>query len=196
MYEAIRENFKQRAPFTEEELDEICKIIQIKKVKKRRALLSEGNIPDTVFYVNSGLLRMYAHDDLFEERTFDFACEDCWMADLHGFRTKTPATVNIDALEDSEVCVLRYADVVKIHDLFPNMQKFSRLHAEDKYIEAMMRLRKINHPNYSAEERYLDFLKKYPHLNSRISSVHLASFLGIAPETLSRVKKSLLDISL
>lgn len=191
MFHNLRDNFLKRVDFSKEELDSICSCIVVKKVKKKKSVLIEGNIPNSVIYVNQGVLRMFTNDEDFEEQTFDFAAENCWMADLEGFKNQRPSKVNIEAIEDSELFLLQYQDVVKLHKVIPKLERFSRFHAEEKYIEAMNRLQKINHPNYSAEERYLAFMMCYPYLINRIPLTYLASYLGIAAETLSRVRKSL-----
>lgn len=188
----IRQNFLRRVHFTSDELDHICRLLEVRKVRKKKALLTEGNIPNSVIYVNKGLLRMYTTEkNTLEEQTFDFAGEDNWFADLEGFRLKKTSRVNIETLEDSEVFLLHYQDVARLHSLFPQLERFSRYHAEEKYIEAMNRLQKINHPNYSAKERLLAFQENYPDTAHRIPAVYLASYLGIAAETLSRIRREM-----
>jgi CRP-like cAMP-binding protein len=188
----VRNNFLRRVHLSEEELDLICNLLEVRKVKKKKAVLVEGNISDSVIYVNKGLLRMYTNDKQnYEEQTFDFGFEDHWFADLEGFRSKQTSKVNIEAMEDCELFLLHFNDVVRLHTIIPNLERFSRYHAEEKYIEAINRLKKINHPNYSAKERYLTFMELYPETANRIPSMHLASYLGIASETLSRIKREL-----
>lgn len=191
MYDQLRRNLLRRVPFTDQELDRFCEALQVRQVKRKRSVLSQGNIPNFVFYVNKGLVRMYTTEGE-EEHTFEFGPEDTWVADLGAFRTKNATRVNIEAVEDSEIFMVHHADVGRLHDEIPRLERFSRFHAEEKYIEVLERLQKINHADYTAEQRYLAFLDAYPHVVHRLPSVHLASYLGIASETLSRLRKQLL----
>lgn len=191
MCDQLRRNILRRAPFTEAELDRFCAALQVRQVKRKRSVLSQGNIPNFVFYVNKGLVRMFTSEGE-DEHTFEFGYEDTWVADLGAFRTKKATRVNIEAIEDSEILMMHHADVVRLHEEIPALERFSRFHAEEKYIEALERLQKISHADYTAEQRYLAFAEAYPHVVGRLPSVHLASYLGIASETLSRLRKQLL----
>ena len=189
-FREIRANFLKRADFSEEELDLICRNLVVTKVKKKGHIQVAANIPQFVMYVQNGLLRMYRMEEDGMERTIDFCQEDTWMADLDALYERKSTTVSIEALEDSEIIKIHYDDIDMLHKEIPALWKFSRSHAEEKFNKAMKRLQTINYPGYSAQQRIDFFEADYPDLEKRVASHVIASFLGIAPETYSRLRQS------
>lgn len=187
----ILQNILQKVDLTSTEIDILCTALEYRKIKKGKHILSEGNIPDMVFYIDSGLFRMYTTGDDFEEYTFEFNAENQWIADLECFSKKLPTSMNIEALEDSEILIIRYDKALELHQKIPRFTQFSRMHAEEKYIVIFKRNKLLSQKGLTTERRYLAFLENYPNLAHRIPSIHLASYLGVSPETFSRVKKAL-----
>jgi CRP/FNR family transcriptional regulator len=186
----IRTNFLSKADFSPAELDMICNRLQAKKIKKRRTLFNAGSIPQYVVYVNKGLLRMFSTEADGIERTIDLAIEDTWLADLEALYERKSASVSIEALEDAEVFMLHHDDIQYLHQQIPALVNFSRLHAEEKFNNAMKRLQTMNHPGYTAEQRVTFFENIYPSLTNRVPSNIIASLLGFSAETYSRIKRS------
>lgn len=186
---SLRANFLSRVHFSEQELDMICQRVVYRKVKKRKELLVEGNIPQYVVYIIKGLLRMYALDQRGKEFTIELAAEDTWMADLKSFYGRSSSTISIEALEDSEVFLLHYDDVEFLHSQIPSLAHFSRLHAEEKYSNAMQRLQNVNHMGYTAQQRLVFFETSYAKILGRLPAHVIASFLGISEETYSRIRR-------
>ncbi len=176
----------------ETDLDIILSHFNVLNVKRKRQILSEGNIANFLFFVNTGLIRMYTTEADMEERTFDFGAENTWFGDLKSFSVKQPSDTNIEAIEDCQILCIDHEVLQKLYKTYPALERVGRLNAEDKYIKLIDRLKKINHTNYSAEERYLEFLRFYDTIAHRIPSCHIASYLGIATETLSRIKRNLM----
>lgn len=189
-YTQIRTNFLSKADFSADELDMICSRLQAKKIKKRKTLLNAGSIPQYVIYVNKGLLRMFSTEADGVERTIDLAIENTWLADLEALYERKSASVSIEALEDSEVFMLHHDDIQYLHQQIPALVHFSRLHAEEKFSNAMKRLQTMNHPGYTAEQRVIFFESIYPSLSNRVPSNIIASLLGFSAETYSRIKRS------
>ncbi len=189
-HDNIRANFLKRADFTNEELDMICARLLARKIRKRKTLLNAGNIPQYVIYVNRGLLRMFSTESDGVERTIELAMEDTWMADLEALYARKSASVSIEAMEDTEVFMIHHDDLQILHRQVPTLMEFSRLHAEEKFNNAMRRLQTMNHPGFTAEQRIAFFETIYPDLTHRIPSYIIASFLGFSPETYSRIKRS------
>lgn len=190
-FDSIKRNFLAKAEFSAEELDAICSRLILRNVKKRKTILSEGSIPQYVIFIVSGLLRMFTTDSKGDELTVDFGVENTWMADLEAFHARKSATVSIAAIENAQVLMLHHDDVLTLHQQIPGLREFSRVHAEEKYNEAMERLKTMSHPAFTAEQRINYFRVRYPNLVGRIPSHMIASYLGISPETLSRIKRSL-----
>lgn len=140
-------------------------------------------------FVNSGCLRAYSVDHKGEEHIIQFAIEDWWISDLNSFLTGSPATYNIDAIQNSEVLLLEKSDRDHLLESVPKMERFFRLLQEANYVSTH---RRINDSlSASAEERYLAFITTYPALIEQIPQNHIASYLGITPQSLSRIRKEL-----
>lgn len=193
MYELLRNNMIKCGLDQPQELEKVLSAFNVINVKRKRQILSEGNIANFLFFVNSGLIRMYTTDSNMEERTFDFGAEETWFGDLKSFADKQSSDTNIEAIEDTQILTIEYETLQKLYKEFPRLERVGRLNAEDKYIKLIDRLKKVNHTNYSAEDRYLEFLRFYEKIAHRIPSCYIASYLGIATETLSRVKRNIMN---
>lgn len=187
-FENIKANFRSKAAFTDEELDMICNRLVVKNIKKKKTLLAEGNIPQYVIYINSGILQMYSAGLNGTDVTFEICTENSWIADLEAFYKRSSASASIEVIEEAQVFMLHYDDVLALHKQIPSLLQFSKLHAEEKYNAAVKRLQAISHPGLTAERRIAHFNDCYPDLIKRIPSYIVASYLGISPETLSRIK--------
>jgi len=152
-------------------------------------LLNEGDICKHLTFVNSGCLREYTIDNKGAEHIIQFAIEDWWVSDLNSFLSGLPATHNIDALQDSEVLLLEKSSRNKLLEECPKMERFFRLLLESNYIVTHQRV--ADSLSKSAEERYLRFIKTYPKLFEQIPQNQIASYLGITPQSLSRIRKEM-----
>jgi CRP-like cAMP-binding protein len=160
---------------------------QAKLIKKGEILLSSGELSQSLFYVQKGCLRSYTIDENGKEHVFQFAPEDWIISDQEGVLNRGLSILNIDAIEDSEIKVLRHLpDRSKL-------DKESLLEMNEKLLRRTFSLQKriIQLLSSSAEERYLEFLKIYPNLFQRVPQKMVASYLGLTPEGLSRVRKQL-----
>lgn len=155
------------------------------KVKKGEVLLKSGDTVTSGFYVMSGCLRSYVVDSKGKEHTYQFAPEGWLISDLEVFKNKQKAFLTIEAIEDSEVKRLLF-------DFDANNPDFAKL-AMGKMQNRLYALqhRIIQLLSYTAEERYLEFIKTYPDLFSRVPLKMIASYLGITPEGLSRIRKEM-----
>ncbi len=189
MLSLLRSHIEQRVPLTDEEFLISSKYFIPKKLKKHQFMLNEGDICRFVAFVNSGCLRQYKIDNKGTEHVIQFAIEDWWISDLHSFLTDLPADSNIDALQDSEILML---DKSAREDLLyncPKMERFFRLLIEANHVASNQRI--ADTLSASAEERYLKFIKTYPKLFEQIPQNQIASYLGITPQSLSRIRKEL-----
>jgi len=157
-----------------------------KSFTKRRFLLREGETCRQLSYVNKGCLRVYSVDENGYEKTVFFTIEDWWVVDLKSFIEQSPARFFIDAIEDSELWQITKSDFDELLHQIPQMEKWFRILLQNALVASENRI------NYKsaliAEERYLKFIDKYPLLESRIAQKHIASYLGISPEFLSKLK--------
>jgi CRP-like cAMP-binding protein len=140
-------------------------------------------------FVTSGCLREYSVDQKGEEHVIQFAVADWWISDLHSFLTGSVAGCNIDALQDSGVLLLDKAARDQMLASIPKMERFFRLLQEAHYVASNKRINDTL--SASAEERYLSFIRTYPALVEQVPQSNIASYLGITPQSLSRIRKEL-----
>lgn len=188
MFEKLRAFFERSVPITDEQFDFIKSQFTPRKVKKHEVLVRAGEISKFGIFVASGCLRTYTVDDKGKEHILQFSVENWWTGDMNSFITSTPAIFNVDALEDSDVllfdnsAIQNVTSVPGLAALFQmGLQKSTS--AQNKRIAASL--------SATAEERYDSFLKTYPTIAQRVPQHMIASYLGISPETLSRIRKQL-----
>ena len=189
MFGLLRKHISNRVRLTEEEFDIFTKFFVSKKLKKHQFLLNEGDVCRYIGFVNSGCLREYSIDNKGAEHIIQFAIEDWWVSDLHSFLAGLPATYNIDALQDSEVLLIEKSAREELLDNCPKMERCFRLLIEANHVATQQRI--ADSLSASAEERYLKFIKTYPKLLEQVPQSHIASYLGITPQSLSRIRKEL-----
>ncbi|MFL5748340.1 MAG: Crp/Fnr family transcriptional regulator, partial [Niastella sp.] len=161
----------------------------IKKLKKRQFLLQEGDVWRYHAFVCKGCLRRYSIDAKGIEHIIQFSIENWWAGDRDSLMNKTPSKYNIDAVEDSVILVIRNEDFDRLYQQLPafntmvNQILFRSFNASQERINATISM--------TAEEKYLYFINNFPALANRIPRHMVASYLGITPETLSRIKGNL-----
>jgi len=189
MFNLLRQHIEKRVQLTDEEFNICTKFFIPKKLKKHQFLLNEGDVCRYLGFVNSGCLRQYSIDNKGTEHIIQFAIEDWWVSDLQSFLSGFPATYNIDVLQDSEVLLLGKSLRDELLEACPKMERFFRLLIEANHVATNQRI--ADSLSASAEERYLKFIKTYPKLFEQVPQNHIASYLGITPQSLSRIRKEL-----
>lgn len=189
MFDLLKKHINSRVPLTDEEFNICTKFFIFKKLKKHQFLLNEGDVCKYLEFVNSGCLRQYTIDNKGTEHIIQFAIEDWWISDPYSFISGLSAIYNIDALQDSEVLLLERSAREELLDSCPKMERFFRLLIEANHVATQQRI--ADSLSASAEERYLKFIKTYPKLLEQIPQNHIASYLGITPQSLSRIRKEL-----
>jgi CRP-like cAMP-binding protein len=129
---------------------------------------------------------MYKIDEKGTTHILQFAAENYWINDLGSFHGVKPSALNIDALEDTVVLQISHTDLISLYIQAPKFDRIFRVLLENAYVRLQDRL--LQNISSTAEERYQTFLEIYPHLVNRLSQVQIASFLGITPEFLSRLR--------
>lgn len=173
------------------EKDLIISKLQIKHLAKREHVLEAGSICRFLSYIHSGCLRVYSIDGATLENNIYFGVEDWWALDLKSFIEFTPARFHIQALTDCELYQISKTDFEYLLEHIPQLEKWFRILLQNALIASENRINdKIG---CSAEERYSKFKQKYPMLESRISQKHIASYLGISPEFLSKMRAQSLN---
>jgi CRP-like cAMP-binding protein len=187
MYERYFEHFKIKVPLTEEEQEFIKKYLTVKKLRKRQYLLQEGDVCKAVAFVERGVMRLYRVNEDSTEHIVAFALEGSFMTDLYCFLTNEPFTYNIDAIEDSELVLITRPANDELRKLASKYQEFIFQETSEAYIQLERRI--TSTISLGLEERYKDLTSNYPGILQRIPQHMIASYMGLTPETLSRIRK-------
>lgn len=155
-------------------------------VKRKEFLLNIGNVCKESFFIVNGLIRYYHLIDG-EEVTGQFFFEGSWYSDYESFLLGTTSTQYIQALEKSEVAVLSKTVLQKLYIEIPKFEKFGRLMAENAFIGLRKRTEIYTH--LTPEERYLKLIQQRPKVIERVPQHYIASYLGMKPQSLSRIRK-------
>jgi CRP-like cAMP-binding protein len=190
MYEIFFQTLRNKVPFSNEELEIIKTYLTPKKLRKKQYLLHEGDVCKFIASVEKGALRSYSIDEKGVERIIQFALEGWTISDLYSFLTSEPATYNIDALEDSELVLINKAAHEELLKTLPKYETWIRIQITGAYIAMQRRLTSII--SLSLEERYSSFTSLYPDIVQRVPQHMIASYMGLTPETLSRVRKKMI----
>jgi CRP-like cAMP-binding protein len=189
MTDLLFETISKTVTLSEADKEVIRKNSYLKKLKKHQFFLQEGDVSRSSGFVNKGCLKTYSTDKNGDEHIFQFAIEGWWVSDMYSFLTGEPATYSIEALEDSEIVFMDPESRERILEQVPGFERFMRILLEKNYVAGQRRVNSML--GNSAEERYLAFIKTYPQIVQRVPQHSIASYLGIAPESLSRIRKQL-----
>lgn len=189
MFDILYANVNKRVPLTKKEWAPWEKFFVPKKLRKRQFLIQAGEPCRLLAFVNSGCLRSYTVDARGEEHINQFAIRDWWISDLQNYVAGGPAVHSIDALQDSDILILEKSARDKLLDTAPKADRYFRLLQESGFTTMNRRIDSLLKD--TAEERYLAFLKTYPSLVEQIPQHQIASYLGITPQSLSRIRKEL-----
>lgn len=191
MINVLFSHIEEKVSLSNEDKVLIAGFFSPKKLRKRQYLLQEGEICKNLVFVAKGLLRTYNIDEKGSEHMSIFGWEGWWLSDFNSFLTGQPAVFNIDAIEDSELLMLSRNEYEALTLAVPVMDRYFRILYQNSLVTKERRL--MSTITHSAEERYLQLLESSPQMAERIPQNLIASYLGIAPETLSRIKKNLLS---
>lgn len=189
MFAQFKKYIQDKIKITDEQFDLISVELVSKKIKKDTLLLRQGDVCSQVFFVSKGLLRAYTIDSFDKEHIIQFGPEDSWVSDRNSFYFNLPAMFYVDAIEDCEVVYINKEFYEKAEKIIPGFNSFTVmiLHNSIRFMQRRISLLL----SATAEQRYLDFIELYPNLTLRVPQWMIASYLGITPESLSRVRKEL-----
>lgn len=189
MYDQLFKAISSKIDLTPDE-QEFCKSIFIpRKIRKKQYMLQEGDVSKYTIFVSKGCLRSYTVNEKGVEHIVQFALEGWWIGDMYSFLTGEPSTLNIEALEDSELLLIDKPSQDKLFEQVPKFERFFRLLLENNYIATHRRL--MTTISGTAEERYLSFANAYPQIVQRVPQHMVASYLGLTPETVSRLRQQI-----
>ena len=188
-YDNIVKNINQWINLSDDEVDFFISRLNFRKIRRRQYILQEGDICKHYTFVNKGCLRLYNIDVNGVEHILQFAGEDWWIADIGSFYKENPTSLYIDALEPTEILQIEKSDLIEAFVTYPSFDRVFRVLVENAFVGLQKRV--LQNIGSTAEERYLTFVENYPQLVSRIPQTQIASYIGITPEFLSKIRKNL-----
>jgi CRP-like cAMP-binding protein len=189
MFEVLFSHIEEKVALSDSDRETIKRFFVPKKLRKRQYLLQEGDLCKNMAFIAKGLLRTYNIDDKGNEHMSVFGWEGWWLSDFNSFLTGQPAVFNIDAIENSELLLISRSDYEALTLAVPIMDRYFRILYQNSIVTKERRL--MNAITYSAEEQYIRLAQAQPQIVERVPQNLIASYLGLAPETLSRIKKNL-----
>lgn len=185
----LLDHFDSYLPFDEHEKQVIESRVSERRLRRRQAILQEGFPCRHYSFVVEGCLRLFGVDAKGTEHNLQFAAEGDWIADLGSFHSGKPSRLFIETIEPSAVLQIEKQDLYFLYTHLPKLDRIFKVLVEDKYVELQNRV--LQTISSTAQERYLAFLEQYPRLAPRLPNTQIASYLGITPEFLSKIRKDL-----
>lgn len=190
MLEPFKIYLQDKIAITDEQFSLISRDLKVKSYDKNEMILMEGEISTTGFFVLSGLLRSYSKDKKGKTHIIQFAPEQWWIGDRNGMFNEG-SDFFIDAIEPAKVIIVPRDFFNNAAKHIPDFSDFNIMMLNNSIRFMQKRINMLL--SATAHERYLNFVKLYPNLTLRVPQWIIASYLGITPESLSRVRKDLAD---
>lgn len=185
-YDLVLQNVGKHISLDREEIDYFISLLRPEEVPKKQLVLKEGQLCRTISYVDSGALRAYYINKEGRETTIMFAISDWWTTDMYCFVNQLPAMLYIEAIEPSCILQLKKDHLDELYVKVPKFERFFRILMQNAYVREQLRV--IQNLSLSAEERYDNFLEKYPRIAEKVTQKQIASYLGVTPEFLSMIR--------
>lgn len=183
--------FEKFLPLNDEEKSVLKEYFKERRIKRKQFILQEGDICKHNTFVVEGCFRMYMIDEKGKEHNLQFAIENWWIGDIDSFHSEKPSRLYIEAIENAVILQCKKEDQIKLFVNYPKFNRIFRVLAENAMVSLQNRV--LHNISSTAEERYLDFVERYPNFFNRISNVQIASYLGVTPEFLSAIRKKIVE---
>jgi CRP-like cAMP-binding protein len=186
MFAAIDQFISKYIQLNKEESAFFHSLLKHRQVRKKTFLLQEGEICDFEAFILKGCIRSYYLDKEGVETILLFAVEDWWVSDLTSFSERQPSNLFIETIEDAELLSIDYAGKALLFEKIPAFERMFRLLVQRSL--SVLQQRFYATVSQTAEERYLQFLDKYPLVAQRVPQHQIARYIGVSPEFLSKVR--------
>lgn len=191
MFTELEKQLKKQITISSQDFENVKRHFVPKKVRKKQYLLDPGERSNQLAFVEKGALFSYSTTEKGASNVVQFAFEGWWMADLYSFFTQEPSQLTIEAMEESELLILRAENFQPLLDDVPAMESYFRILYQNAYVALQRRIEATI--GLSAEDRYKRFLEEDGQLMLRVPQHLIASFLGVTPETLSRIRRQVVS---
>jgi CRP-like cAMP-binding protein len=182
----VFDEIRKRVPMTEDEWSRIEPLFTFSTIKKREILVTQGRPCDKAFFIQKGLLYSYRTVESGESHVVQFGQDHHWLGDLHSFLTGKDALFSLEALEPSELWAISKGDIERAMSATRAMETFMRLLFQTAYAHTLAYLSELY--SQDAEAKYERLRTQRPQLLQRVPQHLIASYLGILPSSLSRIR--------
>jgi CRP/FNR family transcriptional regulator len=189
MYASIDNHIKNKVNPAEKDLQIFHTALNELTLSKGQFLLKPGTHVKHEYFVVKGCLKAYYMDSKGNKCIIQFAIENWWVGDFDAFYNQVPSNLYIEAVEDSQLLSIHFKQLEKIYEEAPIFERYFRLLTTQAFIAQRKRILSILEKN--TQERYLEFCASYPNIKERVPNYNIANYLGVSPENLSRVRKTL-----
>lgn len=193
MYTAILKHVNQHIILTEKEQDYFKSILFPVEISKRKKLVQPSTFVKHEYFVVKGCLIGYYLDDAGKKNIIQFAIENWWIGDFDAFYNGVPSKFHIEAIEDSMLLAIHYDDLQQLFENVPKFERYFRILVTNGFISLQSRI--LSSLQNETTARYLEFCKAYPNIEQRVANYHIANYLGVSAESLSRVRRKLVKKS-
>lgn len=187
MFSELEKQVKKQISISPDELDILKRYFVPKKVRKKQLLLEAGDICTRMAFVEKGALFSYSSNEKGSISVIQFAFEGWWMSDLYSFLTQEPSKLSIEAMEDCELLLLKADSLEELLSEVPIFDSYLRILYQNAYVALQRRIEETI--GLTADQRYNSFINNQAHILLRVPQHLIASYLGVTPETLSRIRK-------
>ncbi|MFD1139702.1 Crp/Fnr family transcriptional regulator [Larkinella insperata] len=185
-FHALRRHIERKIPLTDGEFAHVTALFAVKELAKKQFLHRQGEVCRYESFVVSGCLKSYHTDEGGDTHILRFSVEDWWAGDLDSFLHQTPSSFSIEAVEPVTLLVIDKPGLALLYERAPKLESFFRILNENALIATSQRV--IKNLSLPAGERYRLFRAAYPQLEQRVPLKDIASYLGITPVFLSRLR--------
>lgn len=182
----LLQNLTRHISLSAEDKKKIAERFLIQEVQRKEVLIHEGQIARDVAFVLSGCLRSYSVDENGFEHILQFAPADWWITDMYSFISQKPAYLNVEVISAGSVALLSREDQIVLFNEVPALERYFRIITENALVSTRQRL--IDNLSLTARQRYQHFCETYPSLVHDIPQKLIASYIGVTPEFLSKMR--------
>lgn len=187
----LKENISPIISLSEEELTALSEVFEFKIIKKNDFFLKEKQVCNYIGLLVSGALIYVKTLDNGDEATIHFAFEGDWVNNTLSRLNNTPSAISIKAIEDTGILIIKQSDINNLYLKIPKTERLGRILTEQAFIKFVEQ--SIEFQTMTAKQRYENLLNNYPGIFKKVQLYHIASYLGIAPKSLSRIRKEVFE---